>query len=408
METAINTEQTLDLSLLAAVGDIIELTPRRESNVDELTGREEPDTMYDLGRTAGVTLNFNKAQPQHLAFLYSYALGVVASAAAGTGFAKTITPYDGDLEVARSLPSFTAGQRLGKTVGKERFASMFVNSLTATFARDSWCKVVGECVGTGKYTSSVTEEDITAAGTAVSLTLAANAVSGATAAERLDAVHQIRAETSAGVWEEVDFSAVSDATPAVITITAPSESATEITYKVLYAPAESGWMTFPSRVSETPLRVSELTFTIGGAWNGSAFVGGRDMGPEINSIEHRLANNGLIEFVPGSTGAYASHYFREGREQTLVVDREFRDFVVRNWMDENEYFAASILAEGAVYDDPHKYSVQIIFPKLAVLQAPLSANGKRLGEAGDFQVMEHDTYGSVIVVVKNLAENYAA
>ncbi len=53
---------------------------------------------------------------------------------------------------------------------------MFVNGVTSTFARDSFCKVTGEVVATGKY------------------------------------------EASAGVWEEVEFTAVSAATPAEITI----------------------------------------------------------------------------------------------------------------------------------------------------------------------------------------------
>ena len=132
------------------------------------------------------------------------------------------------------------------------------------------------------------------------------------------------------------------------------------------------------------------------------------MAAEVNSVEHRLSNNGTCEFTFGAGGAYAGQYFREGREQTLVLDREFRDYVMRNYMDQDEYFGASILAEGAVYDDPHKYSVQIIFPRLGVLRAPVTANGRRLAEAGDMQVLEHDTYGSVIVVVKNLQENYAA
>ena len=41
-ETAINTEQTLDTSLLVAKSDIIQLDPRREDNSNELTGKEEP------------------------------------------------------------------------------------------------------------------------------------------------------------------------------------------------------------------------------------------------------------------------------------------------------------------------------------------------------------------------------
>lgn len=407
-ETAINTAQDLDLSLLAAVGDIISMEPRREDNVDELTGKEEADTIYDLGSTSALTLNFEKAQPQHFAFLYAYALGTIASASAGSGYTKTITPIDGDIETERSLPSFTAAQRMGKTIAKERFYSMFVNSLTATFARDEWCKVVGECVGTGKYDASVTEEEITDAGNATSLTLAANGVAGSTAAERLDAIHQIRVELDSGVWTEVEFSAVSSATPAEITITAPAVTTDDVTYKVLYAPTEASWMTMPARVSETPLRVSELTFSLGGAWDGSAIQGGRDLGAEINSIEHSLSNNGAVEFTLGGSGDYASQYFRDGRTQTLSLDREFRDYIVRNYMTGNETFAACITAQGAEYESGHNYEVQIVFPRLGVLKAPVTANGKRLAEKGDMTVLEDDTYGSVIVTVKNLQQYYAA
>ncbi|SDU26669.1 hypothetical protein [Desulfobacula phenolica] len=406
-ETAINTAQTLDLSLLASVGDIITLDPRRESNKDELTGKEEADTIYNLGQTASLSLNFPKAQPQHFALLYAYALGTIASTAAGTGYLKTITPLDGDLETARSLPSFTGGQRLGKTIAKERFSSLFVNGVTSTFARDDWCKVVGDIVATGKYDTSIEEESITAAENVTTLTLAANAVAGSTAQERLDAIHRIRVETSAGVWEEVAFSAVSSATPAEITITALGAGTDDKTYKVLYAPAETAWMTFPARVSETPLRVSELTFKIGGKYDGSAFQGGRELGAEINGIEHRLSNNGNVEFVPGGGGSYASQYFRDGRDQTLALDREFRDYIIRNYMNTDEYFGASILAEGAEFDTGHKYGVEIIFPRLGVLKTPVTANGKRLAEKGDMTVLEDDTYGSVIVKVKNLAQYYA-
>ena len=407
-ETAINTAQTLDLSLLAAIENIISLTPRRESNKDEATGKEEADTIYDLGKTSALALSFDKAQPQHFAFLYAYALGLIATTAAGTGYQHAITPMDGDLETARSLPSFTAAQRLGKTITRELFTSLFINSVTASFAKDSFCKVSAEAVGTGKYDSSIVSESITAAENVTSLTLAANGVDGSTAAERLDAIHQIKVELTSGVWTEVAYSAVSSATPAVITITAPGVAVTARTYKVLYAPTAAAWMTFPARVAETPLRVSEIIFKIGGKWNGTAFAGGREMGAEINSIEHKLANNGNVEYTPGAGGSYASRYFREGREQTLMLDREFRDYILRNYMNTNETFGAQILAEGLEFDTGHKYSVELIFPKLGVLDAPISVNGKRLAEKGDMTVLQDDTYGSVIVKVKNLQTGYAA
>jgi len=407
-ETAINTEQTLDLSLLAQTGDMITPEPRRESNADEMTGHEEADTIYDLGKTAMMSLNFPKAQPQHFAFLYAYALGTIASAAAGSGYEKTITPMDGDLDAYRSLPSFTAAQRYGLTVFKEMFASMFVDSVSAKFARDAWVEISAQIKGTGKTTVSITEESITAKDDAESLTLAANAVEGATAAARLDSVHAIRVELDSGEWTDVAFSAVSDAEPAVITITPPGSETEDVTYKVLYAADESAWMSFPARVSQTPLRVSEVTLMIGGTWDGTELVGGKELACEVNSIEHTLNNNGQIEFCLGTGGTYASRYFREGRTQTLKLDRELRDYIIRNYMDQNETFGVTILAEGAVYDSPHKYQALLVFPKVGVLNAPISANGKRLAEAGDLTVLEDDTYGSVIVKVKDLQQYYAA
>ncbi|ACL05237.1 hypothetical protein Dalk_3549 [Desulfatibacillum aliphaticivorans] len=406
-ETAINTEQTLDLSLLCSVDDVISLTPRRENNADELTGKEEPDTVYDLGRTAEGSLSFPKAQPQHFAFLCAYALGVCSTAAAGTGYEHTITPMQNDLDGARSNPSFTCGQKYAGVL-KRLFASFFVDTVTAQFAADSWVSINADLKGTGKATDNVIQETVSALDNAESLTLAANGVHGSTAQDRLDNVHQIKVELDSGEWTEVEFSGVSDADPAVITITDPGGAGATVNYKVLYVPTEAAWGAFPSRVSETPLRVAQLAVAIGGAWDGSGFVGGRTLAAEINSIEWSLQNNLAVEFVPGAADAYASRAFREGRSQTLKLDREFREYVVQQYMDSNETFGVHLLCQGAIFDDPHKFQVELIFPRVAVLTAPLNVNGKRMAEAGDLTVLEDDAYGSVIVKVKNLQSGYAA
>ena len=470
-ETAINKEQTLDTSLLVAMSDVINLEPRRESNAEELTGKEEPDTIYDLGGLAVGSFNFEKAQPQHFALLLAYALGVASPAAAGSGYEHTITPSADDEDASRSLPSFTAAQRFGKTVLKRRFASMFVDSFAATFAADDWVKIRGDIKGTGKVTDNVYEETVNALDDAVELTLAANAVEGSTAAERLQNVQRSRIALTAGVWTEVMYSAVSDATPAVITITSAGGASALKDYKILYIPDEvvpgdwtattaysvgdrckptvlndywyictvagtssgtepvtwptiigetvvdgtvtwecitDAWQTFPSRVSETPLRVAEMTVKLGGTWSGSAFGGGRELDAEIRSIEWAFNNNMEIEFVPGAGDAYASRAFRPARTQTLKLDREFREYILQQHIDDNDDFGVYILCEGAIYDSPHKYQVEIIFPKVAVLNAPINVDGKRVAEAGDLTVLEDDTYGSVIVNVKNLQSTYAA
>jgi len=407
-ETAINTEQTLDTTMLCALSDNINLEPRRESNADEATGKEEPDTVYDMGAVSGMPMTFNRAQAQHFAFLCAFALGSVTTVAAGSGYQHTITPIDGDLDDDRSLPSFTAAQRYGKTVLKRRFASMFVDALTATFEKDSWCKLAATITGTGKATGNIVEETVNAAKSATTLALAANGVEGASAAERLQNVQRIRVALTAGVWTEVAFSAVSDATPAEITISAPGATADLVGYKILYIPTEDAWATFPARVAETPLRVAQMTLKAGGSWNGTAFQGGRELQAEMRSLVWQFNNATDIAFVPGAGGAYASRGERGGRTQTLTLNREFREYILQQHIDANDTLGMYILVEGAIFDDPHKYQVEIIFPKLAVLTSPISVDGKRLAEAGNLIVLEDDIYGSVIVRVKNLQATYAA
>jgi len=407
-ETAINTEQTLDVTLLTALEDTINLEPRRETNEGEATGYEEPDLVYDLGNKAAVSLNFPKAQSQHFAFILAYALGSISTAAAGTGYEHTITPISGDEDEDRSNPSFTAAQRFGSTVLKRRFASMFVDSFVATFGKDDWCKISADIKGTGKVTDNITEETVNAANNTTNLTLAANAVQGATAAVRLDNVQRIRGELAAGQWTEVIYSAVSAATPAVITITSLGGGGGNIDYKILYIPTEAAWCTFPARVTETPLRIAEMTLKLGGAWDGSAFQGGRSMTAELKQVEWNFSNGIKSEFVPGAGSAYAARALRDGRSQSIKLDREFREYILQQHIDDNDEFGLYILAEGAVYDSPHKYQVEIVFPAVSVLSAPISVDGKRLAEAGDLKVLEDATYGSVVTAVKNLQATYAA
>lgn len=407
-ETAINTEQALDTSLLVDIGDVIGLERRRETNENELTGKEEPDRIYSLGATSSATFNFNKAQPQHFAFLLAYALGKCVSSVSGSGYEHTITPIEGDEDLARSLPSFTAMQRFGKQVMKRRFASLFVDSVSASFNADDWVKVSGSLKGTGKFEDNVWEEEVLASDGATSLTLA-NAVEGADDQTRLDNVHQIKAEISPGVWTEVEYSAVSADTPAIVTITPPNPSGTtNVNYKVIYIPKEDAKWAFPARVQESPLRVSELQVIVGGKWDGSAFQGGRTLTGEIKSIEWSLNNNLQIEFRPGATGAYATSAFREGRQQKLSLNREMREYILQNFMNTDELFGVYLKAHGAEFASGENYKVEIIFPKVGVLNSPISVDGKRLAEAGDLQVLQDDVYGSVIVKVINQVSAYAA
>ncbi|SDP78047.1 hypothetical protein [Desulforhopalus singaporensis] len=406
-ESAINVLNSVDLSILSEASDIINLSPRREDNRDEANGKEEPDEVYDNGYTAEGTLNHTHAQPQHFAYLFGFGLGNVATAAAGAGYEHTITPIARGVDQARDLPSFTLLSKLGDTILKRRLASVFVDQVTATFAADQWVKISGNFKGTGKHTQNVIEEEVDAAGNTTTLTLAANGVEGSTAAERLDSVHRIKVELAAGVWTEVDFTAVSSATPAEITITDPGGDITVVTYKVLYVPTEGAEFTFPARVKESNLRVAEMSFNFGGTWNGTAFEGGRPMGAELRQITCELSNNSTVSFVPGGGGSYGSMHERGGRLQKLKVDRRFRDYIFQQHINANDTFGVYIKCVGEEFDTGHNYQVEIIYPKVGLLTSPISVSDKKLTEAGDFIVMEDATYGSVIVKVKNMWAGYA-
>jgi hypothetical protein len=402
-ETALNTEQTLDTSMLVSKSNIISLNPRRESNVNDATGKEEADTIYDLGNLSEATLDFEKAQAQHFGFGYAFALGARSVAAWGTGYTHSISPV-----TDMSMPSFTAAMRLGSTILKRRFASLFVDQLTATFAKDQWAKLSLTCKGTGKYTDNMAVENVTAAYNATTLTLAANGVQGSTAALRLDNVHRVRVLVpTSGEYVEVAVTAVSAATPAVFTFTAPGVAATSTTYEILYVPTEPAWCTFPARVTEPPLRVTNLVVKVGGLWNGSAFLGGKTMSDEIESIEHVINNNMSIEYRPGGTGTYASYALRKGRVQALKLNRQMRDFILQRRIIANDTFGVQLTATGELFESGKNYYVDCVFPKCAVLNAPISVGDKVLAEAGDLTILQDDTYSSAIITVGNKVTAYA-
>jgi hypothetical protein len=404
-ETVLNTEQTLSHTIMVDAGDILAVEPRRETNADEQTGKEEADSIYDKGGLSKLTLNFNKAKPQDFALLYGYGYGTPSVAPAGsTGYKHTFIP-----KVDPDMPGFTAAQRLGKTIMKRRCASLFVDQVTSTFAKDQWAKVKGEIKGTGKFIDSVTRELVTAAYNATTLNLATNGVHGSTAAERLDNVHRIRVLVpSTGEYAEVAYSQVSAASPAVITITAPGGVATSTTYEILYAPTEAAWCSFPARVIESPLRVTDLTLKIGGRWNGTAFLGGRTYSQEVNSFEHTLNNNIAIEFRIGGTGNYANYAMRKGRVQTIKFDREMRDYILQRHMIDTDYFGVYAKATGVEYETGYSYFVEMIFPRCAVLNAPIKVGDKVVAEAGEISCFEDDTHGSAIINVQNKIATIAA
>src|SRR5574343_58408 len=294
------------------------------------------------------------------------------------------------------LPCGTGAFRYGKNIAKRRFADIFVESLTAMFAKDSWAKIEASLKASGKYDETVEEESVTAAYNATSLTLATKGVQGSSAAERLDSIHLVRVQVpTTGEWKDFVCTAASAATPGVLTITAPGGVATSTTCKVLYVPTEPAWATFPARVDESPLRVSDLTFKFGGKYNISTHVvdGGHTIGAEISSLAHTITNEHPIEFRVGGTGEYANYAILKDRTQTIKVDREMRDYIFQHFLQQDEYFAVQATATGVEFESGKAFYVDLIFPRVSILTAPITIGDKVIAEAGDFHVHYDATSG---------------
>jgi len=276
------------------------------------------------------------------------------------------------------------------------------------FPKDGWAKITGTVKGSGKVADNTEVEEITAAHNAASLTLAANGVEGEGALERLSNVQAIQVMTpDTQTWTDVAYSAVSGEVPAVITISPPGSAGTAVTYRVWYLPRESGWMSFPPRVEEPPLKVSRVEVTLGGRWDGNSFAGGHLLAAELRGLTWTVKNNLSLECSPGAGAGYANRAIRAGREQKLEFDRDFRNFLINRYLKDNDTLAVYVKAQGPEFEPGLAYQVELIFPRVAVLAAPVRVSQRRLAEAVDFTVLEDDVFGSVIVRVQNLVGGYA-
>ena len=395
-ESALNTAQTLDTSFLFNIGSVPNLEPLRESNADEMTGKEEADVMYDLGMRAGFNLETEKMQAQHMAFLAAYALGDVSTANVGVAGKKhTITPTADQFP-----PTFTLAARYGGNIAKRRLVSCCVDSLNLSFDNNAFIKLTAQIKGTGKYDKDLpATETVSAAGSAPSLTVASAVLD-----DLAENVHQILAETSAGVWEPVAVTSVSTTT---INITSPAVAGT-IDYKVVYRTA-AAWSTAPNRVDEDIMLLGNATVIVGGAWDGSALDGGVHVKAESKAFEWALDNNIEVYECPEAGGSFAGGIIRGQRAQTITLRRQMRSYVWQQLLEENGTTSIYVKFVGkSAYETGRYYTVELVFPKVGIKTGPVADDNRLLGETLTLDVLQDDTYGSVVCIVENMQASYAA
>lgn len=404
-ETAINTAQTVDQTLLIGVDDYPHPITRNEINTDEATGKEEPTEQYRIGQTLEMPMSFQRGQSNHFAFLGAYGLGQCASVVEGSGYKHTITPIPGDLDNDRSNPTCTGQHRVANAIDHELLYSLACQSFTLSFPKDSWVSAQSNWVGTGRIDYSTNEEQgIQALDNVTQITLG-GPVQGATAEARLDNFFSLRAYYN-GAWRFINVTSVSAASPAVVTFSSLGGAGATIEYRAQYMGSE---LSYPARIVETPLRVSQLYLTEGGTWTGTAFEGGRLICSKLSSFEWSFTNEGMDPmFTACAGGDYAGEIRREARNQTLTLNRELKDVLAREMLTNNEYFQMHAICTAGEFATGEPYTVELVFPRLAFMDRTYSTDRARIQEGLPIQVLEDATYGSVIMMVKNQVATYAA
>lgn len=386
-------------------GSGLKLARETNDNADEVNGLEDPSTLFRAAVTAEGVLKQTRARPDFCLFTLRYFFGQATSEQVGEGAYKhTITPVAGP-----DHPAFTFCRRLGLSIMKERFAHNLVKGFTLKLG-ESWVGMQADIVGAGKRDVNYTKEIVTAAESATQITLSSNAVEGHSDEDRLENVRMVRVKkVGESAWTLVTVTSVSGDEPAVLTIEPPGGSGTNVDYEVYYHPLEENWFEPPETHDESPLRLVEAKLVVDGYFDGNDILGGVSVAGDLLSCEVKGENEIELVHVPdGSSNLYASESWRTSRAVTIKLSRRFRDIVRQAQLDNNENISLLLRIRGALIpgESEARYGFDLIFPRVGIVDAPISVNDKILAEEGDLKALHDPTWGIGLVIGYNTVPSY--
>jgi len=372
---------------------------------DEVAGREGPSRLFRSGVTAEGTLKQSRARPDFCLFVLAYFFGSISTEGVGAqAYKHIISPLEGP-----DHPSFTLCRRLGDSVMKERLAHNLVKGFSLKLG-EPWVGMQADIAGGGKRDVNYAREIVSAPENATELTLASSAVEGETASERLENVRLVRVKKyGESSWTQVDVTAVSGDSPAVLAIDPPGSGAETVDYQVYYHPEEDAWCAPPATLDESPLRLVEAKVVVDGYFDGSDVIGGTTLGGELVSCEVKGENELDIVHVPDASGGlYAAESWRASRTVTVKLARRFRDIVRQVQLDEDDFLSLLLRIRGAPIPDGGgaSFGFDMVFPRVGIVDAPVVADGKILAEEGDLKVLVDPEWGMGRVIGHNTVAGY--
>lgn len=377
-----------------------------EHDADTVHGSELPTRIYSPHREAAGSLSQKRAKPDFLAFALAYFFGECSSSLVGA------SAYKHEITAAQNpcLPSFTAVQRRGAQVFKERLSGNYIEAFTLDIG-EGWVSLSAEVIGTGHREVNYEHETVSAPANSLSITLAANGVQGADGEERLANVYRVRArDVGSQEWTVLQVVSVSGDVPAVIQFSQAVGSSTgNIDFHVDYLPVEPAWCTLPDPVDESPLRLVDARVVVDGYFDGSALKGGEELAGELTAFSVSGKNGLELSHFPGASGPAAAAR-RGKRELSIALTESLRDTVRQYQTDhpDTEHLSLALVIKGAEIDPGGgvRFGADLIFPRCGILKAPVTVQGGRLAQAGDLVVMDDGVYGGIVVRCYNRQTGY--
>jgi hypothetical protein len=384
VETPFGTpEEGGGVSMVFDSGSFLTMERTTEDDRDFITGADMPTEVNLAMQRASATLTQSRAKPDFITMILAYFFGEVATTAAGaTGYKHTISPKKSTPE----MDGFSVVQQRGDVIFKERFAGNTIDGFSIELG-ESWTTASADVVGSGRYETTYTQEVVAAQEDSTQLTLDANAVEGADAAERLENVFRVRAhEIGEDKWTVADITAVSADTPAVIDIGAIGTNATNVDFYIDYVPDEPSWGTMPAKIDESPLKLSDAKVVIDGFFDGTDILGGEVICADQLAFTVTGANSVEIRQVPCQTGVYYGEIAERGgsRVLTIALTEKLKNSIrqYQAMYPDTRTISLYLHIKGAEIDvgSGFYYGLEMIFPKVAILNEPISISGKMLAQ----------------------------
>jgi hypothetical protein len=179
---------------------------------------------------------------------------------------------------------------------------------------------------------------------------------------------------------------------------------------------ESSGLSRPALFAESYLRYGDANFTLGGTLSGSvaagslAISGGDSFKVHLKSFEYSVESSANPIYEIGDNSGHVTRVERGDRwKHALSATLEMQDDTHKTSLLNGTAYVLNIPIVGSVIasgSGTQFYTADLIFPRVVYREAKKGVDGRVVKVDAKFEVLEDNTYGSVIVRAVNKVTGY--